>query len=270
MDIATIVGSASLLTAVGFGLYQYRKQKESDRQRRKVEHRLQRKENLEELSKNLQALHDRTTTLSEHIIHPRTNEDMDLALYDLSGDVLSYAHANNENPVVSVDELEFRHPNEERNRILNEEVEVVDAYNKTVGNGYVSIFIHIEQSRDHLRYSTRRSISGGLRGISFVHEQLQTIRNGHVDILDQFDSSLIEDTVNALNQLTTACFKQIFESYDGVEFDLDDYETPTELEDAIYSEFLLSEEVHTAIDDLEEVSERIDEIQKAVISTSYS
>jgi hypothetical protein len=118
MDVATIVGSASLLTAVGFGLYQFRKQKESDRQRKEMKQRVQRKEELETLSENLQGLRDRITTLCEELIHPRSNEDIDLALYDLRSDVLSYAYAANDNPVVSVDELSFHHYGDEDDVIL--------------------------------------------------------------------------------------------------------------------------------------------------------
>lgn len=268
MDVATVVGGASLLTAVGFGLYQLQKQRESDRRRKEMKQRLQRKEELKELSENLQGLRDRISTLSEELIHPRSNEDIDVALYGLRGDVLSYAYAADDNPVVSVDELTFNHSGEEENIILHDVEETVHAHNQNTGRVFLTI--HLEESRNLFRYSTRRHLDSGLWGISWVHERLQEIREEHEGLLSQFDSTLIDDVVDSLNRLTIACFEQVFKSYDGVEFDPDDYEGPRELEDAIYAEFFLSEDVYTAIDELEEISERVDEIQKTVIGTSFS
>lgn len=272
VETAILLGGASLLTGLaglGFGFYQFRKQKESEEQQKKMERQLRRKDDLEGLSDNLRELHDRILTLCEETIHPRSNEDMEFALHDFAKDVLAYYHSTGKNPHVQIQNVVIHHTGDREDVTLNDTTEVVEAYHED-NSSYILAEAYIVGSEEALRYVARINISEITRNILWTHAQLQTIRMNYQDLLNQFDSRLLEDIETAVDQLTAACYEQIFGHYDGVEFDPNDFDNPTEIEDAVYRTFVLSDDVYEAVDQIKLLADKIDEIQMAVVQTSFS
>lgn len=54
----------------------------------------------------------------------------------------------------------------------------------------------------------------------FVRQTLEDVRNDHANRLSQFDSTLIEETSDAINRVIMACYGKIFNHTDGVEFEI--------------------------------------------------
>ncbi|EMA52483.1 hypothetical protein C450_10308 [Halococcus salifodinae DSM 8989] len=99
---------------------------------------------------------------------------------------------------------------------------------------------------------------------------MNEIEDWNVDLLNQFDPSLLDDLDEAVDQFTVACYEQIFSHADGVEFSVDEYDSHMGIENAIYETFVLSEDVYNAVENLETLADRIDNIQTDVITTSFS
>lgn len=270
MEIGTVIGGAGLLSTIGFGLYQYRKRKQETQQKEAMKQRLDRKEELENLSDELQSLHDRITTLCDQLLQPRLHEDMEFALYNLGTDVLSYAHAANDVPLLRVEEVRIFHSGNRRDVILEEAEDVLSFYKNESGGELVSVSVGIQGGEDVLPYPIDTNLSGVLRGINYVYIKLYEIQEEYDGLLHNFDASMLEDTEDTIDQLTLACYEQIFEGKDGMKIDIEDYKNPLEIEDAIYEEFLLSEETYSMVEELREIADRVDEVQTDVIKTGFS
>jgi len=148
--------------------------------------------------------------------------------------------------------------------------EVVDAYHQTNPPHLVQAKIRIQDIDDVLRWSTRENIDWGIRNIIFVRVKMDEIEDETIDLLNQFDPSLLDDLDEAVDQFTVACYEQVFTHADGVEFSVGEYDNHLEIEDAIYETFVLSEDVYNAVENLETLADRIDNIQTDVITTSFS
>ena len=270
MEIGTVIGGAGLLSTIGFGLYQYWKRKQETQQKEAIKQRLSRKEELENLSDELQSLYDRITTLCEHLLQPRLHEDMEFALHNLGSDVLSYAHAADNSPLLRVEEVRIFHSGDHRDVILEEAEDALTFYKNKSGEELVSVSVGIQGAEDVLPYAMDTNFSSILRGINYAYVKLYEIQDEYCDLLDNFDASILRDVEDTTDELTLACYRQIFGGKEGMEIDIEDYENPLEIEDAIYEEFLLSKNVHSAIEDLRGVADRVDEVQTDVIKTGFS
>ena len=270
MEIGTVIGGTGLLSTIGFGLYQYWKRKQEAQQKEAMKHRLDRKEELESLSDELQSLHDRITTLCDQLLQPRLHEDMEFALHNLGCDILSYAHATDSSPLLRVEEVRIFHSGDRRDVILEEAEEVLDFYKNKSGKELVSVSVDIQGADDVLPYPISTNLSSVLRGINYVYIKLYEIREEYDGLLHNFDASIVKDIESTIDRLTLACYGQIFDGEEGVEISIEEYENPLEIEDAIYEEFLLSEDAHSMIEELREIANRVDEVQTDVIKTGFS
>lgn len=274
MEVVTIVGLGAttlglVITTAAF-LRQRQNAKNEVQQRKRMERRLNRKDELEDLSEKLRGLHSRIRLLCERTTNPRSNEDIDLFLHDFVRDLLAYHYTTGNDPTVAVPEVNHLREGGEDNISLTTTSEVVDAYHQTDPPHLVQAKIRIQDRDDALRWSTKENIDWGIRNITFVRNEMNEIEDGNVDLLDQFDPSLLDDLDEAVDQFTVACYEQIFSHADGVEFSVDEYDNHVEIEDAIYETFVLSEDVYNAVENLETLAGRVDNIQTDVITTSFS
>lgn len=270
MEVGTVIGGAGLLVTVGFGLFEYQKRKQADQQRKAMEQRLERKEELEGLSDELAELNGRITTFCDHLLQPRLHEDMEFALHNLGTDVLSYVHAANENPTLAIEEVRIRYYGERKDAIPEDVGAVLDFYSREDREGMVRVGLEIPEGEEALSYPVHTDIDGGLNEAGYVIRKMQEVQAEYQGLLANFDSSLMADVEEATGQVVLASCEQVFTGKEGVEVVPDEYEDPLQLEDAIYEEFLLSEDVYSAVEELREVAERVDEVQTDVIKTSFS
>lgn len=271
MDLVSLIGVAGTgIGALGLGasLYQIHKRKESKQQRMKMRQRLHRKEDLEELSDGLRELHDHIQRLHDETLNHRLNEDIELFLHTLARDMMAYRHVTDETPVVIVEEVSAGIGDSKM--VFNTASEIVAEYRKGEDMPLIRATTTVEDKEKVLEFTRRADIAETVRGAIWVRIQLEEICDDHEDLLSQFDRELSDNIDDTLDRLISACYGRIFECSDGVEFELDEYRTPVEVENAVYETLVLSPEARDVLDDLDDLASRVDDVQTDVVKTSFS
>lgn len=271
MDIVSLIGVAGTgvgIIGLGASLYQIHKRRESKRQRIKMRQQLNRKEDLEELSDELRELHDTIQRLHDEALDPRLNEDMELFLHRLARDMMAYYHAAGKQPVVTIQEVSTGVGDDKK--VFSTASEIITEYRKGKDVPLIRAIAVVEDNENVLKFTRRDDIAWNIRGVIWIRIRLEEIRSDYEDLLSQFEAELSDDIDGTLDRLINACYGRIFEYSDGVEFELDDYHTPVEVENAVYETFVLSPKVRDLLEELRELAERVDDVQTDVVKTSFS
>ncbi|RJT03860.1 hypothetical protein D3261_10470 [Halococcus sp. IIIV-5B] len=147
---------------------------------------------------------------------------------------------------------------------------MVEYYRQTDNSARVRATTWVRDDEKVLEHVRRSDIAQALNGVTWVRLYIEDIRSDYGDLLHQFDGSILDEIDGTLDRLVDACYSEIFEHAEGVEFIPDEYGNPVEMEDAVYETFMLSDEVRGIVKDLEKLGERVSDTQTDVVQTSFS
>lgn len=260
VEVGSLIFGAS---GVGLAAYQVYKRKESEKRQKKLENQIERKEELQDLAEDVKDLKESLDLLQTYLLNPLEHEDMWFALRDISRDMLVYNHSNDDVPKISLSELTTGVGDQKE--VLGTPEEVLNAYKKGT-----LVFTKLQVSEEQNVYLGNASydIHHVIMPALHVFECLRDIDTEYADLIDKFDSSLTEDVRDATEDIVCQINKNLLQKRDGVEFDPGDYESTEDITDHVYRTFVLPEEIKEEVKDLDDLIDRVGEVQTSIMIAS--
>lgn len=225
----------------------------------------QRKKNeLKQLSNELQNLQRMSEDMIEVLFSPRVHEDNEISLEDMAKEVLTGKHETESDQILIAvlinttisDNNKIEDPDEILRRY--EENEMI-FWNFQVGN------------LDEL-YTTGRTVHlhAPIEYSSYMYEKISEIDENHSDIISEFDETLLDDFKIILDRIVKQTAIHATEKYSTFHINVEGFENVEEIGTHIFETTFHYDGIEEDIEDLNQELDRIEEFRKTVLQASYS
>lgn len=226
--------------------------------------RLRKKKKLANLANDLREIQEIEEKLVEYLNNPWINEDTDLGLDRLANEVLACYHEANEGPYIVMDRLMKSIANEEEN------IDSLEQGYNYVQNGefiyqqYVIETLNTDyekyiksQTTDPLRYAVQAKI------------QIESIQEEHATLVNDFDSSLVGDMNEWLDEYIRSTINNYLETRNGVLVNPEEYDNKEEIMSFLFTSLYKYEGINADLQELDGLLERLDDVRTTILQTSY-
>lgn len=221
------------------------------------------KNQLRELARSIEGTKSALLRLHREILSPRTDEDLELRLYEIPREILACAHELEEDDIGIAPNLEKGTGENSRNvESLDEGVELFE-------NGeYMYIKIKVGSVKGMYMSDREFRMRSPLLNIKTIRSSIKEIRDNHGDIVEDFDNG----SLNEVDTLSMEILSSIIENIQNNEFseiDVSD-KTVNEIGDEIFEEVIYYDGIEEDLNRLDDLIDNVEELRQVVLQTSYT
>lgn len=214
------------------------------------------------MAENLEEVHNRIEGFLQIIKEPRSHEDLDMSLYQIERDVLSYSHSEGDSPTI-----------EYETTVLGDAQQTIDPsrlgleYAKEHDKKAVIFEFGVTGSESIMTYS--HNLGEFYSWATWSYISIRRVTDQHSNLLNQFDSDILNDIEASLDNILLNILSNMSDVGDII-IDPEDYGSTEEIGDDIYGTYIIYDGIEEDASKLARLSDELEEIRKRVIQTSYS
>lgn len=255
MNIIGILGV--IFGAAGFAVAVYSQYKQ-----RKFEEQFERKEELRDMAETLKDIIEIGQNIRKSYYDFTTHDDLVGQIRMVARGALAVHHSTDSNPTVALDEVRIRVDGQDV--AINSAEDALEA-RKDAGN-IIHKSMYLPGAEDDMKYV----LADHLRHVGAVYRSIDNIQESHPELIEQFDSSLLDEFEHTFDNLLLGSYGQIIQKKDGVVFNPEEFDSTAALEEELFQEFYWYDGIEDDLDNLSQLIERAEDIRKSAVQTSYS
>lgn len=229
-----------------------------------TKYRQRKKDELKQLSNDLQDLQKMSEDLLEVLFSPRVNEDNELSLEDLAKEVLTAKHETDRDQILIAVLISTTLSD---NDAINDADEVLRRYRENE-----RVFWNFKIGNMEELYTTGRTVHlhAPIDYTPHMYDKISKIESNYSDVISEFDDSLLDDFEGILDRIVKQTAKHGTGKYSNFHISVDDFEDTDEIGIHVFETTFHYNGIEEDIEDLEQKLDRIEEFRTTVLQASYS
>lgn len=256
-DILQVFSVVLAAAALAVAIYSRRKQ-------RKVEKRLNRKEDLKSLADDLDDLRLYSEDLESNLRNPFNHDDLAMHLSSAARELLAVNHDSSQTPEV------------EYNLSIESDTEQIkpadpdELLDNLKQNTRIHLSIAVGSTIDEYDGYFGGSIDQALWPADGFYDSLSDAKESHPELLDEFDTGIISDIEEKVDSIIIALAIEIIEIDEPVDFPVHEYEGTREISQAVFETAFYYNGIEEDLNELSNLNNQLADLRADVLQVSYS